>query len=139
MFSKLILCKLAGFEVQVTNNPLYPEPDMGETKIEKVKVNICRNPTIASSPNYEKSYTAWNGHTVAGYYKFRAMLDEYIKQAPLNNVNEWVNTISLLLSGTPLSYWQNVLSQLADDHIWDENLFQKALHTFVLYYCSSKA
>jgi hypothetical protein len=30
----------------------------------------------------------WAGHTVEGYCKFRAMLDEYIKQPPLNNVNE---------------------------------------------------
>jgi hypothetical protein len=45
------------------------------------------------------------------------MLDEYLKQAPLNNVNEWVNAFSLLLSGTPLSSWQNVLSQMPEDYI----------------------
>jgi hypothetical protein len=32
-----------------------------------------------------------------------------------------------------------VLSQFPDDHIWDENLFQEALHAFVLNYCSSMA
>jgi hypothetical protein len=81
---------------------------------------------IASSTTYEKSYTPWPGHTVEGYCKFRTMLDKCIKQSPLNNVNERVNTVSLLLSGTPLSNWQNVLSQLPDDHTWDENLFQEA-------------
>jgi hypothetical protein len=67
------------------------------------------------------------------------MLDECIKQAPLNNVNEQVNAISLLLSGTPLSNWQNVLLQLPDDHIWDKNSFQEALRAFVLNYCRSMA
>jgi hypothetical protein len=67
------------------------------------------------------------------------MLDEYIKQAPLNNVDEWVNAVTLLLIGTPLSNWQNVLSQLPDDHIWDENSFQEALCAFALNYCSSMA
>jgi hypothetical protein len=90
--------------------PLYQEPT-GETKIEKVKVKLLRNPTVASPPTYEKSYTPWTGHSVEGYCKFRAMLGECIKQAPLNNVNERVNAVSLLLSGTPLSNWQNVLSQ----------------------------
>jgi hypothetical protein len=65
------------------------------------------------------------------------MLDEYIKQAPLNNVNKQVNAISLLLSGIPLSYWQNVLVQLPEDNIWDGNLFQEALCTLALNYCSS--
>jgi hypothetical protein len=90
MFFKLIPPKLSGFEVQVTDNPcwqapipLYPEPDMGETEIKKVKVKLRRNPTVASSPTYEKSYTPWTGHTVEGYCKFRTMLEEYIKQAPL--------------------------------------------------------
>jgi hypothetical protein len=67
------------------------------------------------------------------------MFDEYIKQAPLNNVNAQVNAVSLLLSGNPLSNWQNVLSQFPEDHIWDENSFQEALHTFALIYCSSMA
>jgi hypothetical protein len=67
------------------------------------------------------------------------MLDEYIKQAHLNNVNERVNAISLLLSGTPLSNWQNVLSQLPEDHNWDKNSFQEALRAFALNYCSSMA
>jgi hypothetical protein len=146
MFSKQIPRESFGFEVQVTNNPrwqapisLYPEPDTGETEIEKVKVKLSRNPTVVSSPTYEKTYTPWTGHTVEGYCKFRAILDEYIKQAPLNNVNEQVNAISLLLSGTPLSNWQNVLSQFPVDHILDENLFQEALRAFALNYCSSMA
>jgi hypothetical protein len=42
---------------------------------------------------------------------------EQMKQAPLSNVNERVNAVSLLLSVTLLSNWQNVLSQLSDDHI----------------------
>jgi hypothetical protein len=146
MFSKLILRKSSGFEVRVTDNPrwqapiwLYPEPSTDETKIKKVKVTLRRNPTVASSPTYEKSYTPWTGHTVEGYCKFRAMLYEYIKQAPLNNVNEWVNAISLLLSGTPLSNWQNVLSQLPEDHIWEQYSFEEALRAFELNYCSSIA
>jgi hypothetical protein len=60
------------------------------------------------------------------------MIDEYIKQAPLNNVNERVNAFSLLLSQTPLSNWQNV-SQLPEDHIWEENLFQEALLACFIY------
>jgi hypothetical protein len=74
---------------------LYPEPDTGETEIEKVTVKLRRNPTVASSPTYEKSYTPWTGHKVEGYCKFRAMHDKYIKQTPLNNVNERVNAVSL--------------------------------------------
>jgi hypothetical protein len=50
-------------------------------------------------------------------------------------VSEWVNVISLLFSGTLISYWQIVLSQLPEDHILDENSFQEALHN----YCSSMA
>jgi hypothetical protein len=110
MFSKLIPHKSSSFEVQVTNNPhwqapilLYPEPYTDETEMVKVKVKLRRNPTVESSPTYEKSYTPWTGHTLKGYCKFRAILDEYIKLAPLNNVNEQVNAISLILSGTPLS------------------------------------
>jgi hypothetical protein len=81
MFSKLIPRKSPGFEVQVTDNPrwqapipLYPEPDMGQTKIEKVKVKSRRNPTVATSSTHENSHTLWTGHTVEGYCKFRAML-----------------------------------------------------------------
>jgi hypothetical protein len=112
MFSKLIPHKSSGFEARVIDNPrwqapipLYPESDTGETEIKKVKVKLRRNPKVASSPTNKKSYAPWTGHTVEGYCKFRAMLDENIKQAPLNNVNEQVNAISLLLSGTPLSNW----------------------------------
>jgi hypothetical protein len=67
----------------------------------------------------------WTGHIVEEHCKFRAMLDEYTNQAPPKNVNERVNAISFLLSGTLLSNWQNVLSQLLEDHILDENLFQE--------------
>jgi hypothetical protein len=63
MFSKLIPRKSSGFEVRVTDNPLwqapiplYPEPNTGETKF-KVKVKLHRNPIVSSSPIYEKSYT----------------------------------------------------------------------------------
>jgi hypothetical protein len=79
---------------------------MGETEIEKVKVKLLRNPTIALSPNHEKSYTPWTRNTVEGYCKFRVMLDEYIKQISINNLIERINSVSLLLSGTPLSNWQ---------------------------------
>jgi hypothetical protein len=88
-----------------------------------VKVKLRRNPTVASSPTYEKSYTPWTGNRIEGYSKFRAILDKYMKQAPLNNVNERVNAVSLLLSRTPLSNWKNVLSQLPEDRNWDENSF----------------
>jgi hypothetical protein len=40
-------------------------------------------------------------------------------------MNVGVNTVTHLFSGTPLSNWQNVLSQLPDDHIWDENSYQE--------------
>jgi hypothetical protein len=79
MFSKH---NSSGFEVQVTDNLrwkapilLYSEPNTGETKIRKVKVKLRRNPTVASSPTYEKSYTPWTGHTVERYCKFRVILD----------------------------------------------------------------
>ena len=67
------------------------------------------------------------------------MIDEYIKQAPLNNVQERAAAITYLLSGTPLSNWQNVLAQLPEGYIWKEESFQKALNNFLLSYCSSKA
>jgi hypothetical protein len=108
---------------------------MGATEIKKVKVKLLRNPTVASSLNNEKSYTPLTGHTVEVYCKFRAMLDEYIKQSPLNYMNERMNAISLLLSGTPIRNWQNVLSQLPEDHIWDEIFFKRPyalLHLFIV-------
>jgi hypothetical protein len=61
---------------------------MGETKIEKVRVRL--------SPTYEMSYKLWTGHTVEEYCKFR------VKQSPLNMLNEWVNTVLLLLNETCL-------------------------------------
>jgi hypothetical protein len=64
MFSKLIPRKSAGIELQVTENPLwqaqiplFPEPDEEETGTEMVKLKLRRNPMVASSPTYEKSYT----------------------------------------------------------------------------------
>jgi hypothetical protein len=87
---------------------------MSEIKIKTVKVKLQRNPIIGSSPTYEKSYMPWTGHTVEGYCTFRAMLDEYVKQAPFNNMNEWVNAFSLLLSGTPLSNWQKCYHNCLD-------------------------
>jgi hypothetical protein len=79
MLSKLIPRKSADFEVQVINNLiwqdpiwLYLEPDTSETEIKKVKVKLRRNPTVASSPTYEKSYMPWTGHTIRGYCKLRA-------------------------------------------------------------------
>jgi hypothetical protein len=98
MFSKLIPCKSAGFEVQVTHDPrwqapilLYSYPDTSETKIKKVNVKIQRNRTISSTTTYGKFYMLWTGNKVEEYCKFRIMLDKYIKQSPLNNVNEQVN------------------------------------------------
>jgi hypothetical protein len=38
-----------------------------------------------------------------------------------------------------LSNWKNVLSQLPEDHIWDEKSFQEALRAFALNQCSSMA
>jgi Reverse transcriptase (RNA-dependent DNA polymerase) len=146
MFSKAIPRKPIGFEIRESENqswkapiPLFPEPDSGNTETEMVKVKLRRYPTVASSATYEKSYTPWAGHTVEGYCKFRAMLDEYIKQAPLRNINERVPAVSYLLSGTPLSNWQNVLEQLPDGHVWNEESFQEALRVFALNYCSSTA
>jgi hypothetical protein len=49
---------------------------MGENEIKKVKVKPLRNPAVASSPTYEKSYNQLTGLTVEGYCKFRAILDE---------------------------------------------------------------
>jgi hypothetical protein len=42
-------------------------------------------------------------------------------------MNERVGAVTLLLSGTPLSNWQNVLSELPDGHSWDEEAFETAL------------
>jgi hypothetical protein len=92
MISNLILRMLGGFEVQVTKN------------------QRLQSPIPLHQSTYEMSYTTWTGHTVKGYCKFRAILDEYVKQAPLSNVNDQVNAVSFLLSGVPLSNCQNMLS-----------------------------
>jgi hypothetical protein len=67
------------------------------------------------------------------------MLDAYIKQAPLRNVNERVPAVSYLLSRIPQSNRQNVLEKLPDGHVWNEDTFQQALRNFALNYCSSTA
>jgi hypothetical protein len=72
---------------------LYPKPNTGETKIKKVKVKLPRNPTVVSSPTYERFYILWTGYIAEGYCKFWSILDEYINQAPLNNMNERVNAV----------------------------------------------
>jgi hypothetical protein len=54
-------------------------------------------------------------------------------------VQEWTAAVTYLLSATPLSNWQNVLAQLPEGHVWTEESFQKALHNFVLNYCSLTA
>jgi hypothetical protein len=116
----------------VTNNlhwqdpiPHYPEPNTGEIEIEKFKVKLCRIPTTATFPTFEKSYMPWAGQTVEGYCKVRAILVEYIKQDLLNNLNKRVNAISLILSRTSLGNRQNLLSQLPDDHIPGTKIFLK--------------
>jgi hypothetical protein len=67
------------------------------------------------------------------------MLDKYTKQAPLNNVVERVGAVSLLISGTPLSNWQNVVDKLPAGHIWSEETFEHAMTAFTLKYCSDTA
>jgi hypothetical protein len=46
----------------------------------------------------KKAFTLWTGYPVELNYKFRAILDEYIKQSSLDNMNVGVNTVSHLLS-----------------------------------------
>jgi hypothetical protein len=41
--------------------------------------------------------------------------------------NERVGDMTLLLSGTPLANWQNVLSELPEGHSWDDEAFKTAL------------
>jgi hypothetical protein len=137
MLSKMVPQKSRGFETRVTDNskfqaqiPLYLEPDKTEAEVNKVKVKLQRNPAQTTSPIYKKTYTPWTGHTVEGYCQFRATLDKYTRQAPLNNVNERVGAVTLLLSGTPLSNWQSILSKLPDSHSWDEEAFETAHFKF---------
>jgi hypothetical protein len=54
-------------------------------------------------------------------------------------VNKRVGAVTLILSGTPLANWQNVLSELPDGHSWDEEAFKTALKSFALKYCSTMA
>ena len=146
MMSKLVPRKLGDFEARVTDNPkhkapipLFPEPDSTEGVLAPVKVKLRRNPEQPKSELYEKFYTPWMGHTVEGFCKFRAMLDEYTSNAPLTNVNERVSAVSILLSGTPLANWQNVLSALPEGHSWTEKSFDDALMSLALKYCSTSA
>jgi hypothetical protein len=146
MLSKMVPWKSCGFETRVTDNPkfqapisLYPEPDETEAEVDKVKVKLQRNPAQTTPPIYKKNHTPWTGHTVEGYCRFQATLDKYTQQAPFNNVNERVGAVTLLLSGTPLSNWQNVLSELPDGHSWDEEAFKTALKSLALKYCSTTA
>jgi hypothetical protein len=82
-----IPCKPKGFEVQVTE---YPESDTGETKTKMVKVKPRRDPPVLTSATYKMSYIPWAGHKVEDYCKLRAILDKYIRQAPIRNINERV-------------------------------------------------
>jgi hypothetical protein len=50
-----------------------------------------------------------------------------------------MGAVTLLLSGTPLVNWQNVLSELPDNHSWDEEAFETVLKSFALKYCSTMA
>jgi hypothetical protein len=131
MLSKAIPRRSRVFEPRITENPkfqapipLYPEPDTVDGEADKVKVKLRRNPSQSTSAVYEKIYTPWTGHTTEGYCYFRAMLDEYTKQAPLNNVVERVGAVSLLLSGTLLSNWQNVVDKLPAGNIWSKETFE---------------
>ena len=47
-------------------------------------------------------------------------------------VQEQAAAVTYLLSGTPLSNWQNVLAQFPEGHIWTKESFQKALHNLRL-------
>ena len=51
-------------------------------------------------------------------------------------MNERVGAVTLLLSGTPLANWQNVLSELPEGHTWNDEAFETALKSFALKYCS---
>jgi hypothetical protein len=107
MLSKIVPRKSHGFETRVTDNPefqvlipLYPESDKTEAEVDKVKVKLRRNPGQTTLPIYGKTYTGvrispWAGHTVEGYCRFQAMLDKYIQQALLNNVNKRVGAFTL--------------------------------------------
>jgi hypothetical protein len=148
MFSKmgLIPRRTGEFEVRSTENPkhkapipLFPEPDSADTNAAQVKVKLRRDPLHAKSELYEKFYTPWTGHTVKGYCKFRVMLDEYVKNAPLTKPNERVTGMTILLNGIPLATWQNVISDIPLQNEWNQETFDKALHAFSLKYCSPNA
>jgi hypothetical protein len=54
-------------------------------------------------------------------------------------VNEQVGAVTLILSGTPLSNWQNVLLELPESHQWNDAAFKTALKSFALKCCSTTA
>jgi hypothetical protein len=98
MLSKMVPRSRAGLKRELWFQapiPLYLEPDKMKKEVDKVKVKLQRNPGQRTLPIYEKAYTPWMGHTVEGYCRFQATLDEYTRQAPLNNVNKRVGAITL--------------------------------------------
>jgi hypothetical protein len=111
MLFKMVPQKSRGFKMEVTENskfqaliPMHLEPDVTELEVDKVNVKLCRNPAQTTSSIYEKTYTPW---THQGYCKFRATLNEYMQQGPLNYFNKHVGAFTLLLSEMPLANWQN--------------------------------
>jgi hypothetical protein len=52
-------------------------------------------------------------------------------------VNERVSVVLILLSGTLLANWQNVLSELLEGHLWTEQSFDDALMSIALKYYST--
>jgi hypothetical protein len=119
--------------------PLFPEPDSADTNAAPIKVKLRRNPILANSEIYEKFYTPWTGHTVEVYCKFRVMLKEFIKNAPLTQPNEQVTVIYLLLNGIPLINWQNVIADAQPYNEWTQESLDKALHAFRIKNCGSNA
>jgi hypothetical protein len=91
---------------------LFPESNEMEREVDKVKVKLFRNPSQANSSIFGKTYTPWTGHTVEGYCNFRSRLNQYVQQAPLNNLKKRVGAITLPSSGMPLANWQNLLCGL---------------------------
>ena len=100
VFRKPIARKSA-FEPKETDNLLFPEVKMSENGPNKLKLLLQCTPTQVDSHLYEKYFMPWDGQTVEGYCKFRSMLENYIRNAPLVTVTEQVNAEGLLLAGTP--------------------------------------
>jgi hypothetical protein len=66
------------------------------------------------------------------------MLEKYRKHTLLNNVIECVGTVSLLLSGTPLSNWQNVMEKLPAGNFGTEETFDHAMSNLRLSAAATK-